>query len=97
MDAEVAATVLIAFLGAGGLWQLLSQKAKQNHEALMEDRADRSEFNETLRLQVDRLTEQVAALVTQKEELLKTMGDLKAELAAAQVTIKSLQEEMMRN
>ena len=97
MDADVVATVLIALLGAGGLWQLLSQKAKQSHEALMEDRADRSEFNDTLRMQVDRLTEQVATLVTQKEELLKTMGDLKAELAAAQVTIKSLQEEMMRN
>ena len=88
--------LLLALIGAGGLWQLLSLKAKQGHEAMMRDKTERSEFNETLKLQVDRLAKQVNDLVSEKEELLKLMGDLKADLAAAQVTIKSLQEQMMR-
>jgi hypothetical protein len=88
--------LLLALIGAGGLWQLLSLKAKQGHEAMMLDKTERSEFNDTLKLQVDRLAKQVNDLVSEKEELLKLMGDLKADLAAAQVTIKSLQEQMMR-
>jgi peptidoglycan hydrolase CwlO-like protein len=88
--------LLLALIGAGGLWQLLSLKAKQGHEAMMRDKTERSEFNDTLKLQVDRLAKQVNDLVSEKEELLKLMGDLKADLAAAQVTIKSLQEQMMR-
>jgi peptidoglycan hydrolase CwlO-like protein len=63
---------------------------------MMRDKTERSEFNDTLKLQVDRLAKQVNDLVSEKEELLKLMGDLKADLAAAQVTIKSLQEQMMR-
>lgn len=96
IDMDMLTPILIALIGAGGLWQLLSLKVKQNHEAMMEDRAGRNEFNETLKMQVDRLADQVNTLVTEKEELLKTMGDLKAELASAQATIKSLQESMMR-
>ena len=88
--------LLLALIGAGGLWQLLSLKAKQGHEAMMRDKTERSEFNDTLKLQVDRLAKQVNDLVSEKDELLKLMGDLKADLAAAQVTIKSLQEQMMR-
>lgn len=93
---DMLTPIIIALIGAGGLWQLLSLKVKQNHETMMEDRAGRNEFNETLKVQVDRLADQVNTLVTEKEELLKTMGDLKADLAAAQATIKSLQESMMR-
>jgi peptidoglycan hydrolase CwlO-like protein len=63
---------------------------------MMRDKTERSEFNDTLKLQVDRLAKQVNDLVSEKEDLLKLMGDLKADLAAAQVTIKSLQEQMMR-
>ena len=88
--------LLLALIGAGGLWQLLSLKAKQGHEAMMRDKTERSEFNDTLKLQVARLAKQVNDLVSEKEDLLKLMGDLKADLAAAQVTIKSLQEQMMR-
>jgi len=49
-----------------------------------------------LKQQVDRLTKQVDQLVSEKEALLKSIGDLKADLAAAQVTIKSLEQAMMR-
>ena len=96
IDMQMLMPVIIALIGAGGLWQLLSLKAKQGHEALMRDRSERSEFNDTLKLQVDRLADQVNTLVAEKEDLLKSMGDLKADLAAAQATIKSLQEQMMR-
>lgn len=96
IDINMLTPVLIALIGAGGLWQLLSLKAKQGHEALMRDRSERTEFNDTLKLQVDRLAAQVNTLVSEKEDLLKSIGDLKADLAAAQATIKSLQEQMMR-
>ena len=96
IDMAMLTPILIALIGAGGLWQLLSLKAKQGHEALMRDRSERTEFNDTLKVQVDRLAEQVKTLVAEKEDLLKSMGDLKADLAAAQVTIKSLQDQMMR-
>jgi peptidoglycan hydrolase CwlO-like protein len=96
MDMDMMTPIVIALIGAGGLWQLLSLKAKQGHEALMRDRSERTEFNDTLKAQVDRLAAQVNTLVSEKESLLKSMGDLKADLAAAQATIKSLQEQMMR-
>ena len=61
----------------------------------MRDRSERSEFNDTLKQQVDRLAAQVAQLSTEKEALLKSIGDLKADLAAAQVTIKSLEQALI--
>jgi len=96
MNMEMLTPIAIALIGAGGLWQLLSLKAKHQHEAMMKDRSERNEFNDTLKLQVDRLATQVNALVSEKEDLLKSIGDLKADLAAAQATIRSLQEAMMR-
>lgn len=96
IDMNMLTPIVIALIGAGGLWQLLSLKAKQGHEALMRDRSERHEFNSTLKVQVDRLASQVNTLVSEKEDLLKSIGDLKADLAAAQATIKSLQEQMMR-
>jgi len=96
IDMNMLTPIVIALIGAGGLWQLLSLKAKQGHEALMRDRSERHEFNDTLKAQVDRLATQVNKLVSEKEDLLKSIGDLKADLAAAQATIKSLQEQMMR-
>jgi chromosome segregation ATPase len=96
MNMDMLTPIAIALIGAGGLWQLLSLKAKHQHEAMMSLRSERNEFNDTLKLQVDRLATQVNALVSEKEDLLKSIGDLKADLAAAQATIKSLQEAMMR-
>ena len=96
IDMDMLTPILIALIGAGGLWQLLSLKAKQGHEALMKDRSERTKFNDTLKQQVDRLAKQVDQLVSEKEALLKSIGDLKADLAAAQVTIKSLEQAMMR-
>lgn len=103
MNSEMITPLLVALIGAGGLWQLLQLKAKNTHEAMMQDRDHRNEFNDTLKAQVDRLASQVNQMVSEKEDLLKVIGDLKADLAAtsaalsaAEATIKSLQEAMMR-
>ncbi len=69
IDMDMLTPILIALIGAGGLWQLLSLRAKQAHEALMRDRSERSEFNDTLKQQVDRLAAQVAQLSAEKEAL----------------------------
>lgn len=95
MNMDMITPIVIALIGAGGLWQLLSLKAKHHHEAMMKDRSERNEFNDTLKQQVDRLASQVNELVSEKA-LLQSIGDLKADLAAAQATIKSLQDAMMR-
>lgn len=95
LNMEMLMPLLIALIGAGGLWQLLSLKAKQAHERAMQEREERGEFSETLSKQVDRLAEQVNTLIKEKEELLKGMAELKAELAAAQTTIKHLEHMLM--
>lgn len=95
LDWNALMPVIIALIGAGGLWQLLSLRAKQAHELLMQDKEERGEFNETLRVQVDRLAEQVNTLVKEKEALLHSMAELKADLAAAQATIKHLESALM--
>ena len=96
LNMDMLTPILIALIGAGGLWQLLSLKAKQAHEARLADKEERGEFNDTLRIQVDRLAEQVSDLVKEKEQLLREMSELRADLAAAQTTIKHL-DEALRN
>lgn len=94
-DLDMLTPIIIALVGAGGLWQLLSLRAKQAHEARLADKEERGEFNDTLKLQVDRLAEQVNTLTAQKEELLIAMAELKAELSAAKVTIAHLETRLM--
>lgn len=96
LNMDMLTPILIALIGAGGLWQLLSLKAKQAHEARLADKEERGEFNDTLRVQVDRLAEQVNGLIKEKEQLLREMSELRADLAAAQTTIKHL-DEALRN
>jgi chromosome segregation ATPase len=93
---EMLTPIVVALVGAGGLWTFLSNKSKQAHERLMQDREERGEFNDTLKVQVDRLAEQVNTLVKEKEDLLRQISDLRADLAAAQTTIKHL-EELLRS
>lgn len=95
INSDILVPIIVALVGAGGMWQLFSLKAKQAHERMMQDKEERGEFNETLRAQVDRLAEQVNALVREKEALLHGMAELKAELAAAQTTIKHLEMSLM--
>jgi len=96
MNMDMLTPIIVALVSDGGLWTFLSNRSKQAHERAMQDREERGEFNDTLRVQVDRLAEQVNTLVKEKEDLLRQISDLRADLAAAQTTIKHL-EELLRS
>jgi peptidoglycan hydrolase CwlO-like protein len=98
MNEQIVTIVLalIGVLGGAGFWNWLQKKAQLAHDEIQSEKADRNEFRETLKTQVDRLADQVNELVKEKEGLLREMADLRAELSAAQRTIMHL-EETLRN
>jgi hypothetical protein len=87
--------IAIALAGSAAFWGYLTQKNKQNHERMMKSDAATAEFNESLREQVDILNAKVDRLLSEKEELMIAVGKLSADLAAAQITIKHLEEKLM--
>lgn len=91
MTIEELSPILIALVGSAGLWGYLSTKSKQNHERLLNQEIKSAEFNETLKDQVTALTSKVDKLVVEKEELLKAIADLRAELAEARATVQHLE------
>ena len=95
MTFEQILPILIAAMGSAGLWGFLSLRAKQNHEKALKDDAKSAEFSETLRIQVDRLSEKLDKVIADKEQLLLEMANMKAQLAEANATIKHL-EELLR-
>jgi hypothetical protein len=95
MTFEQMLPIIIAILGSAGLWGFLTLKAKQSHEKALKDDAKSAEFNDTLREQVDRLSDKLDAVIRDKEQLLREMSDMKAALAEANATIKHL-EELLR-
>lgn len=95
MDLEMLTPIIIAVVGSAGLWGFLSLRAKQAHEKSMKSDAKDAVFNETLKEQVERLSEKLDKVIADKEELLLQMADMKAELAQANATIKHL-EELLR-
>lgn len=95
MTFEQMLPIIIAVLGSAGLWGFLTLKAKQSHERSLKSEAKSAEFNDTLREQVDRLSDKLDAVIRDKEQLLREMSDMKAALAEANATIKHL-EEMLR-
>lgn len=95
MEFEQLLPIIIAGLGSAGLWGFLSLRAKQTHEKALKDDAKSAEFNDTLRIQVDRLSEKLDKVIADKEQLLIEMSDMKAQLAEANATIKHL-EELLR-
>jgi len=96
MTFEQILPILIAAMGSAGLWGFLSLRARQNHEKALKDDAKSAEFSETLRIQVDRLSEKLDKVIADKEQLLLEMANMKAQLAEANATIKHL-EEMLRS
>jgi peptidoglycan hydrolase CwlO-like protein len=88
---EMLTPILIALIGAGGLWKFLELRARQAHETLLADKEERGEFNDTLRAQVDRLAEKLDIVTAENQNLLREMAELKSQLAAAQTTIQHLQ------
>lgn len=91
LNMEMLTPILIALIGAGGLWKFLELKAKQAHERMMQDKDERGEFNDTLRAQVDKLAEKLDIVTAENQNLLREMAELKSQLAAAQTTIQHLQ------
>lgn len=95
INLEMLTPLLIALIGAGGLWKFLELKAKQSHERMMHDKDERGEFNDTLRAQVDRLAEKLDEVTADNQNLLREMAELKSQLAAAQTTIQHLERALM--
>lgn len=95
MELDALMPVFIALAGSAGLWGFLSTRAKQEHERRMKQESTTAEFNETLKEQVESLNHKVDKLVVEKEELLKAIADLRAELAEARATVQHL-ENMIR-
>lgn len=91
--------IIIAAMGVlttGGLWQWMQTRSKLSAEAKAADNADKAEFRDTLKAQVEMLQKENKELREKVEQLLKEMAEVKAELAAANATIKYL-EEQLRN
>lgn len=95
MNWDQLTPILVALVGSAGLWGFLSQRNKQAHERALNDAEQRAEFNDTLKEQVSLLNIKVDKLVVEKEELLKAIADLRAELAEARATVQHL-ENMIR-
>ena len=95
MNFDQVSPLLLALIGSAGLWGFLSLRAKQAHEKSIKSEEKSAEFNDTLRIQVDRLSEKLDKVIADKEQLLLEMSDMKAALAEANATIKHL-EEMLR-
>ena len=87
--------LLVALTGASGVWAYLSKKSEQRYLEAKQDREGRAEFNETLKAQVDRLSDKVDTLIEDKEELLKEIASLREELAEARATVKHLESMLM--
>ena len=95
MNFDQVSPLLLALIGSAGLWGFLSLRAKQAHEKSIKSEEKSAEFNDTLRIQVERLSEKLDKVIADKEQLLLEMSDMKAALAEANATIKHL-EEMLR-
>lgn len=96
IDMDMLTPIIVALVGAGGLWQFLAARSKHAHERAMQDKEERGEFSDTLREQVDRLSTKLDAVIADKEQLLREMAEMRAQLAEANATIKHL-ESMLRN
>jgi len=92
---DMLTPILIALIGAGGLWKLLELRVRQAHEARLADKEERGEFNETLRAQVDKLAEKLDIVTAENQNLLREMAELKSQLASAQTTIQHLEHALM--
>lgn len=95
MTSEQLVPIIVALVSAGGLWTYLSKRAQWSFESLKNDNTSRAEFQETLRDQVDKLSEKLDRVLADKEQLLREMAELKASLARAEATIQHLEQRLM--
>ena len=76
--------LVLALIGSAGFWSIM-----QNRENT------RNQYQNTLKDQVENLADKLDSHSRDKEILLREIASLRAELSAAQVTIKHL-EELLR-
>lgn len=89
MGIEHIITIIVALLGSAGFWSFMTMREKTKREAA-------TEYQNTLKEQVDRLATKLDNYAADKEELLREIGKLRAELASAQSTIQHL-ETLLRS
>jgi len=87
MEDEVV-TIVLAVIGSAGFWSFVSMREKTKTAAT-------NAYQDTLKAQVDRLAAKLDRYTEDKEDLMREIAMLRAELAAAHTTIKHL-EELLR-
>ena len=97
MKPEAIMPLAVAILGSAGLWTYLKMRSEHNYKAALAEREDRAEFNDTLRMQVERLSTKLDKLSDDKEQLLKEIASLRHELGEAKATIKHLEMMLMKH
>lgn len=88
MGLEHLITIIVALAGSAGFWSFMTMREKTKREAA-------TEYQNTLKEQVDRLASKLDDYTKDKEELLREIGKLRSELATAQATIQHL-ENLLR-
>lgn len=88
MGLEHLITIIVALAGSAGFWSFMTMREKTKREAA-------TEYQNTLKEQVDRLACKLDDYTKDKEELLREIGKLRSELASAQATIQHL-ENLLR-
>lgn len=82
-------TIVVALVGSAGFWSFMSMREKQRRDA-------NTEYQTTLKAQVDRLADKLDDKTVQIEELLKEIAELRSDLSTAKATIIHL-ETLLRN
>ena len=82
-------TIVLAVIGSAGVWAFVSMREKSKAAAT-------TAYQDTLKEQGDRLADKLERYTNDKEELLREIAMLRAELAEAHATIKHLQELLRR-
>ena len=85
---EHIVTLAVAMVGSAGFWSFVSMKEKTRREAA-------TEYQNTLKTQVDRLALKLDEKTSEIEGLLKEIAEIRSDLSAAKVTISHL-ENLLR-
>ena len=85
---EHIVSLAVAMVGSAGFWSFVSMKEKTRREAA-------TEYQNTLKTQVDRLALKLDEKTSEIEGLLKEIAELRSDLSAAKVTISHL-ENLLR-
>ena len=82
-------TIAVALIGSAGFWSFMSMREKQRRDA-------NSEYQATLKQQVDRLAGKLDEKTDQIEQLLGEIAELRSDLSTAKTTITHL-ETLLRS